>query len=92
MAKHSVSHASDPSGVEPAPAPKSEAPTSPPVAKTFTPTTRDATVIHACLSRLARLHGYTDEHLPEHTGDIDVSGVSPEVAGLVAWARGARMP
>lgn len=52
----------------------------------------DASILHACLSRVARLLGHADEHMPEHTADLDTTGVSEKYAGIVAWAKGAKLP
>lgn len=52
----------------------------------------DQAVLHACLSRLSRLMGYQDEHMPDHVSDIDISGVSEKYAGITAFAKGAKLP
>lgn len=97
MAKHGVSHASsEPVAHEKNESAKTEAPTPAPVVKTTAGkasfSVHDAEVLHACLSRVARLHGYADEHMPEAVADIDTAGCDPRIAGLVAWAKTARMP
>lgn len=51
----------------------------------------DRDVLHACLSRLSRLLGYTDDAMPGHVSDIDVSGVSEKYAGIANFARVARL-
>lgn len=90
MSKHTA-HESKP---EPPPAPPADVMTPEPPeraapVKTFTPTTRDAQALFEGLARMARLRGYEDHHIPEHKGDIDMTGLSPEVAGLVDFARKA---
>ena len=55
-------------------------------------TPADATLLVAALARVARLHGYSDEYLPEHTGDIDTTGADPRILGLLTWAKTARLP
>jgi hypothetical protein len=52
----------------------------------------DRDVLHAALTRLGRLLGYQDEHSPEHTNDLDTTGLSAKYAGLVQWAKGAKLP
>lgn len=52
----------------------------------------DAAILHQALARVTRLLGYSDAHLPDHVGDIDATGVSEKYAGLVAFAKVAKLP
>lgn len=57
----------------------------------WTQAERDRYVLRAALSRVCGLLGYSDEHTPPYSGDIDTADVSPEIAGLVEFARTARL-
>jgi hypothetical protein len=51
----------------------------------------DRDILHACLARIARMLGYADEHMPAHTGDIDVSAASEKIQGIAQWAKTAKL-
>jgi hypothetical protein len=53
---------------------------------------RDAEVLHAALARVCRLLGYNDPFMPEHVADLDATGVDERIAGLVAFAKTAKLP
>jgi hypothetical protein len=79
-------------GAPEAPPPAAEAPPAPEAPDVPPLTARDAEVLHAALARVCRMLGYNDEHMPEHTADIDATGVDARIAGLVSFAKAARLP
>jgi hypothetical protein len=52
----------------------------------------DRDILHAALSRITRLMGYRDSEMPEHVGDLDVTGLSEKYAGIVRFAKTAKLP